>query len=285
MKYVLIAHECSPCSYSQMYKKTTKSSEKKAVSYFNHFPSNFLKPYGKASTVPDEETIQRRINPVSCEWLLRPRIAMSEFSATVVENLTLLKNENFEFIKKTKFAAIFDSMQPFLDALTRLNTKSDETASEEDVNTVMTTIYDENNALDKAVDEMFVVGGAMYTTAIQYIVARSIMSEPNKYAEKLVGDDRSYKAFKKAKNVKALQRFLHEQCLDDHTTVQHTSTPSRSSLLQQLQAQHEPEIVEEQEQEVDEGHADEEEQSVSQKRKKGKKSQKKHKRQKVDDDE
>lgn len=180
-------------------------------------------------------------------------------------------------------------MQPFLNALTTLNTQSDETPSEQDVNTVMPTIYKENNTLDKAVDEMFLVGGAMYTAAIQYIVARSIMSEPNKYAEKLVGDVRSYKAFKKAKNVKALQRFLHEQCVRNDTTVQHTSAPSSSSLLQQLQAQHEPphqepEIVQQQEQQVDEPHRDEEEQSGSQKRKKTKKSQKKHKKQKVDDE-
>lgn len=219
-----------------MYKKMNKSPEKKAVSYFNHFPSNFLKPYGKANLPPDEETIQRRINPVSCEWFLRPKVAMSEFSATVTENLLLLKDENFQLIRSSKFNHIYDSMQPFLNALNKLNTKSDEPSSQEDVNAVMSTIYDDGNALDRAVDEMFVVGGAMFSTAIQYIVARSIMSDPTQYSEKLVTDDQSTKAFKQSKSVTGLQRFLNQQCIqhaDDH--LPQTSASSRRDLLRQLQ--------------------------------------------------
>ena len=39
-----------------MYQQSKGSAEKpKAVSYFNQFPRNFLKPYGKADSPPDEE--------------------------------------------------------------------------------------------------------------------------------------------------------------------------------------------------------------------------------------
>ncbi|XP_028418501.1 uncharacterized protein LOC114544077 [Dendronephthya gigantea] len=205
----------------------------------------------------------------------------------------MLKTENSSLIKKSKFAAIFDSMQPFLNAMKALNTKSEETPTEADVNTVMSSLYDDDNALDQVVDQIFHLGGAMYTTAIQYIVAQSIISLPAKYADKLVTDDQSSKGFKKGKNVKALQRFLHEQCLEggDNSGLQTTSGPPRRSLLQELQGQqhsnttHQPEdSTEECERQADQLQQNEDDGSGSKKRKKSKKLKKQNKKQKVNED-
>jgi hypothetical protein len=60
---------------------------------------------------------------------------------------------------------------------------------------------------------MFVVGGAMFSTAIQYIVVRSIISQPTKFTEKLVLENESTKDFKREKDVKALRRLLVQECL------------------------------------------------------------------------
>ena len=101
----------------------------------------------------------------------------------------------------------------FLDALNSLNTKSDDNATTEDIKTVMRYMYDENNGLESIVDDMFLLGGAMFTTAIQYMVTRNIMSDPQAYAKKLETDDRPTKDFKSQANVKSLKAFLQEQCL------------------------------------------------------------------------
>lgn len=53
--------------------------------YFNHYPTNFLKPYGLVDDPPQKGMICRRIHPISCEWLKGPKVAMSEFSETIIE--------------------------------------------------------------------------------------------------------------------------------------------------------------------------------------------------------
>ena len=107
------------------------------------------------------------------------------------------------------------AMAPMLEALDRLNKKqqkpNEETEEEKpqptkaDIKTVLSMLYDAENPLDKAAEEMFLVGNAMFTTAIQYIVARSLFSDPSTLANKLVKEDPSGKVFKNRLNVKGLR--------------------------------------------------------------------------------
>jgi hypothetical protein len=220
-----------------MFKQNKGSAEKpKAVSYFNEFPSNFLKPYGKADSPPDDDTVSRRTNPISGEWFLRPRIAMSEFAETLTENLKLLKDDNLTLVNTAEFATISKSVQPMLDALSRLNTKTREVPTKEDINTVMSYLYDNHQQLDKSIEEMFTVGGALFTTAIQYIVARSIISQPTKFAEKLVLENENTKEFRREKDVKALRNFLQQECLGScaQTSAKTSKSNPRRALLKEL---------------------------------------------------
>lgn len=59
----------------------------------------------------------------------------------------------------------------------------------------MSFLYNPNQPLDQAVEEMFLVGAAMFSTATQYIVARSLMSDPVKFAEKLILQNEESKQF------------------------------------------------------------------------------------------
>ena len=59
---------------------------------------------------------------------------------------------------------------------------------------VMSTLYDAENPLDKAAEEMFLVRNAIFTTAIQYIVTRSLFTDPSMLADKLVKEDPAAKA-------------------------------------------------------------------------------------------
>ena len=99
------------------------------------------------------------------------------------------------------------------------------------IKTVLSTLYDADNPLDKAAEEMFLVGNAMFTTAIQYIVARSLFSDPATLAKKLVKEDPSAKAFKNRPSVKGLRDYLHAECVKKPMT---TSRP-RTSLMKQLE--------------------------------------------------
>ena len=99
------------------------------------------------------------------------------------------------------------------------------------IKTVLSTLYDADNPLDKAAEEMFLVGNAMFTTAIQYIVVRSLFSDPATLAKKLVKEDPSAKAFKNHPSVKGLRDYLHAECVEKPMT---TSRP-RTSLMKQLE--------------------------------------------------
>ena len=114
---------------------------------------------------------------------------------------------------------LFQSSKPFLDALNSLNAKSEDNPTTEDIKTVMRYMYDENNSLETIVDDMFVLGGAMFTTAIHYMVTRNIMGDPQAYAKKLESDDRPTKDFKSQAGVKSLKAFLQQQCLIDQGEV------------------------------------------------------------------
>jgi hypothetical protein len=84
----------------------------KAVHYFQHFPSNFLRPYGPAHSQPAEATLMRRIVPLNCEWLLRPKVAASEFAQTIDENLDMLTKSESKFIKPRHFKSMQTTLSP-----------------------------------------------------------------------------------------------------------------------------------------------------------------------------
>ena len=65
-------------------------SPNKGIQFFYHFPKNLLQPYGEATQGPDEHKIFYRLKPLNCEWLIRPKVTLSELAATVKGNFSLL---------------------------------------------------------------------------------------------------------------------------------------------------------------------------------------------------
>ena len=168
---------------SQQKKPNLGSPDKsKAVGYFFHFPSNFLRPCGLAAPAPDAHTIHRRANHTSCEWLLRPGVAMSEFAETLAENMNFLKETDMSLVNKKRTRSAIATMEPFLSALHRLNNKSTERPLEADIVTVLSNLYDDESKVSTMMRETFQVGGAMYATAIHFLVAQEILGDPSSYA-------------------------------------------------------------------------------------------------------
>ena len=65
----------------------------KRTSYlFNLFPKDFLKPYGLATDHIDKSMLKRRLQSFTCELLRRPGIGVSEYAATMTENLERVSN-------------------------------------------------------------------------------------------------------------------------------------------------------------------------------------------------
>lgn len=107
--------------YAYVFLDIPGKREDSAVSYFNHFRKDFIRPYWLVHDQSsfDARTLSHRLNNINCEFFLRPQIAISEFAETVLinlkyieEHLDILEKESiYAFIKKTK------KIEPYLDIL------------------------------------------------------------------------------------------------------------------------------------------------------------------------
>lgn len=202
-----------------MFSKAKASSESpsRAVNYFRHFPTSFLKPYGVADGPLLEDTVLRRISSINCEWLRRPQTAASEFSETIEKNLTLLSDHDSIFLKKNKFAAIREKLQAFLEVLAKLNTKNtEEVPAPADIKRFLQTMLQENEEIDNFFQEMFQYGGAMYLLGVHYCSIKALLSNPDTYAEKCLDTfSNELKRFKSDPTIKGMKTMLTKACCNE----------------------------------------------------------------------
>ena len=61
------------------------------VSYYFHYPKDFLKLYGRFSMPVDPHTLDQKLSSTNCEMMNRPDLAMSEYCDTVLSNMAFLQ--------------------------------------------------------------------------------------------------------------------------------------------------------------------------------------------------
>ena len=96
-------------------------SPNKGIQFFDHFSKNFLQPYREATQTQDEHKIFHRLKPFNCEWLIRPKVTLSELAATVKGNFSLLAqiaDVNCKFVEN-----MAQHMSKTLDSIANLNNK------------------------------------------------------------------------------------------------------------------------------------------------------------------
>ena len=90
----------------------------KGISYFYHFRKDFLKPYGLAHDADNfsDDNFHRRINTITCEYVVRPQVAISEFTDTILANAEYL-NENMKVLEKDSLQAFLTKIKMFKEPL------------------------------------------------------------------------------------------------------------------------------------------------------------------------
>lgn len=220
----------------QKGKRTYDPSSPGGTNYFNHYPSNYLKPYGLASPAPDHITLLKRANPISCERLKRPKIAMSEFAATMVENIKWLSTEKSKWENRSEMRGLQSAMEPLLGALLHLNTKNQEAdLKPHHIDEVLESMYQDESETHEAMIQLFQVGGSMYLMATQYLVVKELLSSPAEYADKMVGNELPIKDFKRKRNVPGVLDMLKTTCAPPHHR-RSTERTSSKSLMAELKA-------------------------------------------------
>ena len=220
--------------YSNKKNPSTPESPK-GVGFFNHFPTNFLRLYSVADPRPDENTVFRRINPKCCEWLTRPKIAMSEFASTIIENLELLAKKKHVAVKRQKFLAVQETLAPFLASLQALNTKTEDQPTSSDVKQVLRTMLTDNEETDEFFDGLVQTGGAMYLLGIHYGVVKTLLTNPSQYAERVVGTASDVSTFKSNPTIPGMQHFLTGQCSSQEPRTGQTHVKARRNLASLLE--------------------------------------------------
>lgn len=230
-------------SVFQMFKQGDKSPQTpKAVHYFQHFPSNFLRPYGLADEQPPEEKIFRRVAPLNCEWLTRPKVAISEFADTITSNMTLLSESTSQFLRKSKFSMMQENLSSFLQTLEKFNTmKSQDKPNAGDVKNFLKGILEDDADVDNFFADMFQLGGAMYLLGAHYSVVKTLLSNPEWTAEKTIGTSEQVKNFKANPTIKELKKYLTDICTATTSTAESPRKPRKRNLAHLLDSDDEGE--------------------------------------------
>ncbi|KAJ7359024.1 hypothetical protein OS493_019931 [Desmophyllum pertusum] len=181
----------------------------------NSSPENFIRPYGEADSAPEASTVLKWIKPFNCEWLTRPKVAVSELSDSVIKNVHLLqlymKEEECvlqpDFIQHT-----LSGLSPLMKSLEKLHKDAPEAPTKADVVRCLRFLYESNDTLDNEIDELFQLGGALFILAAQYIVARTVIRSPEAYAEIVQTDNGSDADFKRERTIKGMLEFISDEC-------------------------------------------------------------------------
>ena len=195
----------------------TPEKKQSAVGYFNHFPFSFLKPYGPVADPPSESQILEKIKPVNCEWLLRPKIAVSEFAETICTNLDILANTESQLIDPSKFQEIQAKLPTLMEVMKKLDKKCNEAgpAKPNDIKVMLKAIIGADQETTSLFSEATKLGAAMYQLGIQMSVVQSILCNPDWFAENSVGDSTEVKQFKADPTIGGMKRMLTQLCTKD----------------------------------------------------------------------
>ena len=100
-----------------MYKANAKRSPNtpqspNGVQFFSQFPRSWIRPYGLADTKPPTAAKVLELKPFTCEWLLRPKVALSELAESVDKNLNHLIDDNTGLLENEAKQNLHHSLAP-----------------------------------------------------------------------------------------------------------------------------------------------------------------------------
>lgn len=97
------------------------------------------------------------------------------------------------------------------------------------IHTVLATLNDNDSIVTETIKEMFQVGGAMFATAIYFLVAQDILGDPPSHAEWLIDDCPVAKPFKSKPGLSGLKTMLTSACVVDSPLSKAASSSQSAS--------------------------------------------------------
>lgn len=199
-----------------MSKFSSKASPNKAhgVNWWQQSLRSFITPYGEAKSAPEPNTIFRRLQPFTSEWLSRPDFALWEYSETVISNLDILKNSDSSIITPEFVATLDKAYQPLLHRLEALNKKQNKSAQEKDAKEVVKHLIS-TTELDSVMQQAFHLSGAIFAISANYIIASTLLRNPIEFARIIASKDKEATTFKATGEPRGGMRSF-PQCIATH---------------------------------------------------------------------
>lgn len=217
-----------------MYRKTGVTNSPKSprgVNFYQQFARSFIRPYGLADEAPTPETVFRRLKPFNCEWLIRPNIALSELSETISKNTAVVVNDETGTLSDNCKKFWSDNMNPLIQCLSSMQRDSESCTDPTDVVNVLKFLFKPNDNLDEAMDTFFHIGGAMFVSACQYIIARTLVRQPEAYAELVQAENGGDKQFQSEKDIASMTNFIVKSVISSTCRKASVDTSDRRNLL------------------------------------------------------
>ena len=110
---------------------------------------------------------------------------MSEFAETIQQNLAFLGQNDLIYMNKSNFAKMAKSMENFVKFLKKFNTcNTDESPGSEDIKSFLRVLLSDDEEMVSFFSDMFQFGGAMYLLGSHFHCIKSLVYNPEFYAEK-----------------------------------------------------------------------------------------------------
>ena len=180
----------------------------KGVHFFNHFPKNFLRPYAATEPAPSVDTIFGRLRPEVCEWYRRPETAMSELHSTLYENRPCLEQDE-QLLNPTKMQELLADLLPITAMLAKFHKDSTVFKTNEDSREVILQMIDTTPELLSRLKACVHIGGALFSTGIQYLVAHAQLTNPDRLAANMSFAPNPDPPFKQSKDYEDLFPLLY----------------------------------------------------------------------------
>lgn len=197
------------------FKPTTPYQTNK-VTYFKHFPHYFLRPYD-AQLLYNQQEFLEKLSPKNCEWLTRPKVAVSEMAEALTKNWEIIQTSTiFDDSVRSQLESI---ISPIMQNLINLDNKEKSTTpTEQDIYQVLHSSF-QNTDLDHSLSQMMQASSAMYVFLTQLRAMRGLVTNPQIFSTKLVNDAPDAQHFKNTKTVASMQQMLTAMTVSSSTTA------------------------------------------------------------------
>jgi len=144
--------------------KTPTKKNIMGVSWYYHYPKDFLRPYGQATEGLTDDTMRRKLTNINTEFLNRPRMALSLLADTFLSNEETMEEACTMGKHIEKFLRKMEPLEEDFKVLSNRDaTSGDDHAA---VRNVMTSIAQQSNFMVEFTKKCGHIGGSLYTTAM-----------------------------------------------------------------------------------------------------------------------